>query len=180
MSYYLEPLIGEKEAARKMNDHLSSAWWKKLWKKKTLTAVEELRLPFWCFDYEAVTHTVPEGMKGRIAIEPLSRMNAILPADYEVTYKEEAGMEILETLGNEEAERVLYWELFAKEKRREKNKVSISGRWLVYVPYWIGYTKDAEGLFDILAVDALNGKVDLPMKDTVLHYLMDGREEMKK
>ncbi|KHE67504.1 hypothetical protein, partial [Halobacillus sp. BBL2006] len=118
-------------------------------------------------------HAVQDGMEGRIAIEPLSRMNAILPVDYDITVMEEGLPLVKESLDKDAAKKVIYWELFAKEKRREKIDVKIKDQWLLYIPYWIGYTKDPSHAYDIIAVDALNGKVDLPMKDTVLSYLCE-------
>ncbi|SFF73132.1 hypothetical protein SAMN05216353_10748 [Halobacillus alkaliphilus] len=171
MTNYLKPLVDQQEATMKMNDYLHSNWWKKIRQTNKLTSIEQVYVPFWCFNYEATTHAVQDGMEGRIAIEPLSQMNAILPVDYAIHTTEENLFPVQETLSKDTAKSVIYWELFAKEKRREKIDVTIKDQWLVYVPYWIGYTQNRNRTYDIIAVDALNGKVDLPMKDTVLSYL---------
>lgn len=176
MTNYLKPIVDQQEATMKMNDYLHSNWWKKIRKTKKLTSIEQVYLPFWCFNYEATTHAVPDGMEGRIAIEPLSQMNAILPVDYDIDVTGENLFPVQKSLDKDAAKNVIYWELFAKEKRREKIDVTIKDQWLLYVPYWIGYTQDRSHTFDIVAVDALNGKVDLPMKDTVYAYLCNVKE----
>ncbi|MFB9859607.1 MULTISPECIES: hypothetical protein [Salinicoccus] len=171
MINYLKPMIEKREATMKMNGHLYSNWWKKIRRAAKLTAIEQVYLPFWCFNYSATTHAVPDGMEGRIAIEPLSRMNAILPIDYDIDVADGEHFPVQKSIGKDSAKDILYWELFAKEKRREKIEVAILDQWLVYVPYWVGYTKDRDHQYGIIAVDALNGKVDLPMKDTVISYI---------
>ncbi|MFC3419028.1 hypothetical protein ACFOLA_06005 [Salinicoccus hispanicus] len=173
MVNYLKPIIDKKEATFLMNDFLYSNWWKKINRSVKLVSIEKVYLPFWCFDYEAITHTVSEGMQGRIAIEPLSQMNAILPIDLEIETTEADFFPIQKPLYKDSAQRLIYWELFAKEKRREKIEVEILDQWLIHVPYWIGYTHDRNGVYDIVAVDALNGKVDIPIKDTALSYLCE-------
>lgn len=178
MVNYLEPIIDKREATLKMNDFLYSNWWKKMNKTVKLTSMEQVYLPFWGFDYKATTHAVQGGMQGRITIEPLSGMNAILPMDLEIAVGEADFFPVQKTLGKDSAKRVIYWELFAKEKRREKIEVAVLDQWLVYVPYWIGYTCDRNGVYDIVAVDALNGKVDIPIKDTALSYLIEVKEEV--
>ncbi|MCG1009723.1 hypothetical protein J4760_06790 [Salinicoccus sp. ID82-1] len=178
MVNYLEPIIDKKEATFMMNDFLHSNWWKRINRSVKLISIERMYLPFWCFDYKARTHAVSGGMQGRIAIEPLSGMNAILPMDLEIETTEADFSPVQKTLGKDSAKRVIYWELFAKEKRREKIEVEVLDQWLVHIPYWIGYTCDRNGVYDIVAVDALNGKVDIPIKDTALSYLIEVEEEV--
>ena len=171
MTYYLKPLITRHQATLNMNDHLFSSWWKKLQNTVELISIEKIYLPFWCYNYKATAHSIPEGMTGRVAIEPLSEMNAILPVDYAIYSTDEELYPIKKQIDKKIAERLLYWELFSKEKRREKIQVEVLDQWLVYVPYWIGYTKDRNGQYDLIAVDGLNGKIDIPMKDTVVAYI---------
>ncbi|MYL49253.1 hypothetical protein GLV98_07140 [Halobacillus litoralis] len=178
MTYYLKSVVERDEAIGKMSDHLYSNWWKKMKKTKRLLSMEQVFLPFWCFDYRVVSHALPDGLEGRIAIEPLSEMSAILPVDYEREESCEQFIPVKKTLEDEHARKVLYWELFSKEKRREKIDVTITGRTLLYVPYWIGYIKDRNQRYDVIALDGLNGKVDLPMKETVLTYLCEEEQEI--
>ncbi|MBH0229427.1 hypothetical protein [Halobacillus yeomjeoni] len=173
-SHYLQAELNRKEAISKMNTHLQSKWLRRLKRNKTLVSVEKMYIPFWCFDYYAEAHSVTEGMEGRIAIDPINHIKAILPMEHPVQQAGETTFpSASKILSEKHAESAIYWELFSKEKKRHKIKVVIQDQWLVHVPYWIGYTKDRKQQYDIIAVDALNGKVDFPIKDTIFTYLKE-------
>lgn len=176
MTHYLQPVIEKEEAVQKMSGQIHTGLWKKLRKTKQLTSMEQVYIPFYCFDYKAVTHSLPDGLEGRMAIEPLSRMSAILPVDLPLEESSRGFWPVQGEVSKQEAREVLYWEMFSKEKRREKIQVEIVNRFVVYVPYWLGYIKDGKG-YDVLALDGLNGKVDVPIKDTVLSYVC-GHDEV--
>ncbi|WP_079478096.1 hypothetical protein [Halobacillus salinus] len=171
MSNYLKGSIEEQEATSLMNQHLQSSWWKRIASSKTLVSIEPTYIPVWSFAYQASSHTVSEGMEGKITIEPISRMSAILPVECDVHQGEVSQRPVLQDVSMEEAQKVIYWEMFAKEKRREKINVQMLDKQLLYLPYWVGYTKDKRGVFDVVVLDALNGKIDIPMKETVMQYV---------
>ncbi|QST01032.1 hypothetical protein IMZ31_05545 [Pontibacillus sp. ALD_SL1] len=172
----LEFRIGKQEAIQKASAQMNAGFWKRLLPKRQLISIEQMWVPCWCFDYKAFTHTVEEGMEGKIAIEPLSETNAILPEGFPIQEVEAASVAIGKETSMEEAKKVIYWELFSREKRREKISVEIINKHVLYIPYWVVYVKDRSNQYDITAVDGLNGKVDLPLKQTLLSYLM-GQEE---
>ncbi|MFC0524719.1 hypothetical protein ACFFGV_14170 [Pontibacillus salicampi] len=175
MNHYLASTITKQQATTNIKAHLQSNWWKKIRNTNRLVSIEQMHIPFCCSDYHAATHSIQEGMEGRIAIEPINNIKAILPVDYEIhtTQQQRGFFPTHHPITKEEAHNAIYWELFTKEKKRQHINVSIQNQWTLHVPYWIGYIHNKHNTYDIICVDSITGKIDLTIKDTVLTYIAE-------
>ncbi|MFD2923108.1 hypothetical protein [Halobacillus naozhouensis] len=169
---YVKPELDKDEAVHSIMQHRSGLVMKLFdHNRKKLKSIELVYLPFWCYGYRLVSNTLKDGIKGKVAIEPITNQSAILPVEYP-TYPIETVLNTFEVTKEKDpsaAHQVIYWEAFYKEKKREKIDVEINSAWILYMPYWIGYLQSDE--IDILAVDAVTGKVDLSIKDALLQHI---------
>ncbi|OIJ17207.1 hypothetical protein BKP37_01360 [Anaerobacillus alkalilacustris] len=181
-SFLLRAVIEKKDAVRLISEHQNNLVikWQKLFKKnhKKLTSIEMLYLPYWCFDYEYHSKQVKDTIKGKVAVETTKNLTAILPDGAELLSLSEVlhkgGLPLLTVKGDpdpEVARETIYWEAFAKEKKRKDIKIEITNSSVLYVPYWIGYLQGEK--IEIIAVDATTGKIDLGIKDAFLMKLVE-------
>lgn len=54
-----------------------------------------------------------------------------------------------------------------KEKKKTQIDLDIGASCLIYVPYWLGYFTGKS--LEVSVVDATTGRVDLPIKESILH-----------
>ncbi|MFB5662681.1 hypothetical protein [Alteribacillus sp. HJP-4] len=165
----IDPRISKSEALSTVQKQ-EGIWGKLMKKKAPVTAVEQGWVPFWTHPY--TLHTSRSIIHGRIAIETYQGLSAILPEDVTIRSEENIdGYQLPPGSGEDrgKAYEALYWEAFAKEKKRAHIHVDIEPGFLLYVPYWILYRGQEH--VEITAVDALNGKIDPSMKDSILQSL---------
>lgn len=170
-SYYLKSETSEGKAVNLLKKQASGviAWI--TGNKKNLKAVELVYLPYWCFEYQLMSKNIKKAVSGKIAIESYQETPAILPKDTKY-FETVEGMELL-PVGNdpntERAYQLIYWDAFFHEKKKSKINIFIDEPFLLYVPYWIGYFEEDE--LDIAVVDATSGKIDMPMKSSIIKAL---------
>ena len=166
---YIKPEIDENKAINAIHQHSSGVMMKLFGQKKaSLKSIELVYLPFWCYPYHLESASLNGGVEGKLAMEPITGISAILPAEYPLHPIEE-GLNCLplnEPENREAAHKAIYWEAFSKEKQRKSIDVEVHTPWILYMPYWVGYLKGKE--YDILCVDAVTGKIDLPIKKAIL------------
>ncbi|MGY3718251.1 hypothetical protein ACWE42_22305 [Sutcliffiella cohnii] len=175
-SYFLPSSISKEEAIQSTQTYQRN-WITKLQSlfgdKKKLTSIELLYLPYWCFDYEYDSLQIKEPIKGKIAVETVKKLTAILPSNANIKPVKD-GLALLPYTGIPDesiALEAMYWEAFTREKKRKNIRVIINESNILYVPYWVGYIEGEK--IDIIAVDATSGKVDLGIKDSIITALLE-------
>ena len=167
--YFLKETVDHREAVKTIQEHNSNLLVRFFDKKKrTLHSMELTYLPFWCHEYNLKSATLKDSIKGKIAIEPITKTPAILPTEYPLQLADE-GMNLFPITAEENkdvAKEAIYWEAFQKEKRRKSIQIEFNSSFVLYMPFWIGYLKGET--IQILPVDAITGKIDLKLKDAFL------------
>ncbi|ANU17128.1 hypothetical protein BBI11_08895 [Planococcus maritimus] len=139
-------------------------------------SMELLYLPYWCYDYQYQSAEINKKISGKVAVETWKQHTAILPDNAQVLPLAD-GFSLLKASGSpdpEYARKQLYWEAFGREKKRKSIQIEITDTNLLYAPYWIVYVEGKQ--VDIVVVDAMTGKIDLGMKEAVMHAIMASRE----
>ncbi|WP_173917585.1 hypothetical protein [Halobacillus sp. Marseille-Q1614] len=166
--FYIRPVIERKEAVKRINEHTSNKILKLFKGRQKLVSIEQIYLPYWCYDYTLKTPSLKDGIQGKVALETITKTPAILPSDYPLLPMD-ADVKTLPIIGDEDqeaAKKAIYWEAFRKEKRKKSIDLTLHSPWILYMPYWIGYL-EAKG-YEILPVDAVSGNLDLTIKESFL------------
>jgi hypothetical protein len=172
-SYYIESKIDRVTAIKRIKEHTSNKFIQLLKHKQKLVSIEQIYLPYWCYDYTLKSSSLSDGIQGKIAIETVSKKPAILPSDYPLLPMNK-DLNALPVFGEEDPEiarKTIYWEAFRKEKRKKSIDIEVHSPWILYMPYWVGYLEGKS--FEILPIDGVTGNVDLAIKESFIKIFSD-------